>query len=337
MILVLLSLVLGFEALTRYLNTPLQIGPQAMEYTLKPGGSLGTVVYTLAHKKVLMTPYVLMLYSRLMDRGHPIHAGEYVFEPGLTPLSLLDKLEKGEVKTYRLALIEGWKLTQLLSSLKGQEKIDHTLDTEDPRWFAKLGVPLDYPSMEGLFFPDTYQFSAGSSDQSILRQAYFRMQNVLNEEWQAREENLPYQEPYDALIMASLIEKETGVAEERSEIAGVFVRRLYKNMRLQTDPAVIYGLGDNFDGNLRSKHLKDPSNPFNTYRHKGLPPTPIALVGREAIYAALHPSKGDSLYFVAKGDGTHYFSRTFEEHLSAVKKYQLLQRRNDYRSTPKRH
>ena len=188
-------------------------------------------------------------------------------------------------------------------------------------------------SAEGLFFPDSYQFERGASDWDVLSRAHAAMTVILEEEWQGREEELPYKNAYEALIMASIVERETGQPAEREEIAGVFVRRMNKGMRLQTDPTVIYGLGETFDGNLRREHLRDDNNVYNTYRHKGLPPTPIALPGRAAIHAALHPNQGASLYFVAKGDGGHYFSESLAEHQAAVRKYQL-QRRQDYRSSP---
>jgi UPF0755 protein len=202
-------------------------------------------------------------------------------------------------------------------------------------FLAALGV--DAPAgraPEGLFFPDTYVFSGATSDRDILRQAYRRMQSVLAEEWNSRAPNLPYRDAYEALIMASIVERETGVASERPTIAGVFVRRLQRDMPLQTDPTIIYGLGAGFDGNLRRRDLEDATNPFNTYTHRGLPPTPIALAGRAAIRAALQPASGDALYFVGKGDGSHQFSATLDEHEKAVRRYQIEQRRQDYRSRP---
>ncbi|MEK9765717.1 MAG: endolytic transglycosylase MltG, partial [Thalassolituus sp.] len=182
-------------------------------------------------------------------------------------------------------------------------------------------------------YPDTYVYHRNEPVSSVIRQAHERLQKVLEEEWQQKAASLPYKTPYDALIMASIIEKETGVASERPVIAGVFVRRLQKGMRLETDPTVIYGLGDSFEGNLTRAHLRDSSNKYNTYRNKGLPPGPIALAGRAAINAALHPAPGTELYFVAKGDGSHYFSSTLSEHNDAVRRFQL-RRREDYRSAP---
>jgi len=187
--------------------------------------------------------------------------------------------------------------------------------------------------LEGWFYPDTIVFSEGTSDIALLQQGKKKMEEVLSAEWQARAENLPYESPYEALVMASIVEKETGRAEERQEIAGVFVRRLNKGMRLQTDPTVIYGLGDSFQGNLRHRHLR-ADTPYNTYTRHGLPPSPIALPGQDAIHAALNPASGDTLFFVAKGDGSHYFSKTLAEHERAVNEYQRLKRRKDYRSSP---
>ena len=187
---------------------------------------------------------------------------------------------------------------------------------------------------EGWLYPDTYVYHSGEGVSSVLRQAYQRMRGQLAEAWEQRAADLPYHSPYEALIMASIVEKETGVIAERPVIAGVFVRRMQKNMRLETDPTVIYGLGPQFDGNLRKKHLQDRTNPYNTYRQKGLPPTPIALAGRAALDAALNPAAGDELYFVARGDGSHQFSATLEEHNKAVRKYQIFRRKKDYRSAP---
>lgn len=322
--------------LQRYLDSPLAIPASGIEYSLTKGGSLGVVAYGLSRQNVLEYPRALTLYSRFTGRGVAVKAGDYFFQAGITPRQLLDKLEKGDVRYYTVTLIEGWRETQLLEALHAQKKLKSLLSLEATAGLSaeQLGIEASYLSLEGLFFPDTYRYDSGTTDVELLRQAYHRMQQLLADEWRGRDENLPYENAYQALIMASLIEKETGVARERAEIAGVFVRRLQQNMRLQTDPATIYGLGAAFDGNLRRRHLKDVSNRYNTYRHHGLPPTPIALAGREAIHAALHPAAGDTLYFVAKGDGSHYFSRTFEQHQRAVRKYQIYQRRSDYSSSP---
>jgi UPF0755 protein len=231
---------------------------------------------------------------------------------------------------YRLTLPEGITLARALDILWQHEQVTRTLsDASDPR-LRMLVAPYDSP--EGLFFPDSYDFPRGTTDLDILQRAFERMQLVLEREWLNRSAGLPLETPYEALVLASIVERETGVPRERGTIAGVFVRRLQKRMRLQTDPTVIYGLGPDFDGNLRRSHLRDEDNAYNTYRRHGLPPTPIALPGLAALQAALHPEPGDALYFVARGDGSHHFSATLREHNEAVKRYQL-QRRADYRST----
>ena len=334
---VLVALLLSVSAylfVDRYLESPLEFNQQTVEYTLKPGSNLRLVARDLHKKGYLKYPELLLLYSRLEKNGHVIQAGHYQLEKGLTPKGLLEKLQKGEISYYQLTLVEGWTLNQAINYLKEVPFLIPSELSQD-----KLTEQFQYPgvkkvNLEGLFFPDTYRYHRGMSMWDILSQSHQRLLQVLDEEWQSREKGLPYASAYEALIMASLIEKETGVPSERQTIAGVFVRRLQKKMRLQTDPTVIYGLGQTFDGNLRSKHLKDEKNPYNTYRHFGLPPTPIAMVGREAIYAALHPEVGKSLYFVAKGDGSHYFSETLAEHNKAVRHYQIEKRRKDYVSSP---
>ena len=217
------------------------------------------------------------------------------------------------------------------SALAKHEKIEQTLDgLSDSEVMAKLGHAGEFP--EGRFFPDTYRFVRGMTDAQLLEKAYNRLEKVLAEEWQQRAPDLPYATPYEVLIMASLVEKETGVPQERGQIAGVFVRRMKIGMPLQTDPTVIYGLGERYNGKLTRAHLREPT-PYNTYTIPGLPPTPIAMVGREAIHAALHPVSGSSLYFVAKGDGSHTFSDDLDAHNNAVREFQI-KRRADYRSSP---
>ena len=335
----------GVYFTVQYMQAPLTIESEGIDISLARGDSLGTLTYQLAQQGVLQYPQWLKIYSRLTGRGSSVKAGDYFLVQGTTPQSLLDKLETGDVKYYQLTLVEGWNLQQVLATLASQTHlIDGLEGVELDQLSTALNIPSDYPlllqravgedSMEGLFFPDTYRFHAAANNIELLEQAFYRMDEVLQEEWENRQADLPYDNAYQALVMASVVEKETGAASERPEIAGVFVRRLNKGMRLQTDPSVIYGLGSTFDGNLRSRHLRDATNLFNSYRHHGLPPTPIALAGREAIHAALHPAKGDTLYFVAKGDGSHYFSRTLKEHEEAVRKYQIEQRRKDYSSAP---
>jgi UPF0755 protein len=275
-------------------------------------------------------------YVRISERGRRIQAGEYLLGPGTNPLDLLDMLEQGHVRTHAITFVEGWNLAQMRAQLGKDNFLQKALgDVNDNDLLASLGIDaVAGRNAEGLFFPDTYVFSGTTSDRDILRQAYRRMQHVLDQEWQQRADNLPYQNAYEALIMASIVERETGAANERPDIAGVFVRRLQRDMLLQTDPAVIYGMAGHFDGNLRRRDLESADNPYNTYLHRGLPPTPIALPGRAAIRAALQPTQGDALYFVAKGNGSHQFSATLEEHEKAVRKFQIEQRRADYSSRP---
>ena len=273
----------------------------------------------------------LRLYWRFNLDGKGLHSGEYRLTPGQNARDLLDQWQRGDVVQYSLTLVEGWTFRQLRTALAAQERLGQALaDLDDAAVMQRLGLDDQHP--EGRFFPDTYRYVRGMSDIDLLRQAHEKLTRVLDEEWQQRAEGLPYREPYQALIMASLVEKETGAAHEREEIAGVFIRRLRQGMLLQTDPTVIYGLGERYTGNLTRADLREPT-PYNTYTNPGLPPTPIAMVGREAIRAALNPADGDSLYFVARGDGTHVFSRSLDEHNRAVREYQL-KRRADYRSSP---
>lgn len=273
----------------------------------------------------------LRLHWRLNRAGQTLHGGEYRLERGMTVNQLFDAWVSGKVVQYSLTLVEGWNIRQLRAALGAQNKLEQTLaGVDDAELMRRVGEPGVHP--EGRFFPDTYRFVRGMRDIDLLIQANRRLRQVLAEEWAARTTGLPYRNEYEALTMASIIEKETGVPAERGQIAGVFVRRLEKRMRLQTDPTVIYGMGERYAGRIRRSDLLE-TTPYNTYRISGLPPTPIAMVGREAIHAALQPEPGKTLYFVARGDGSHVFSTTLEEHLRAVRQYQL-KRRADYRSSP---
>lgn len=273
----------------------------------------------------------LRLHWRLNRAGQTLHGGEYRLEPGMTVNELFEAWVSGKVVQYSLTLVEGWNIRQLRAALGAEDKLEQTLaGVDDAELMRRVGEPGMHP--EGRFFPDTYRFTRGTSDLDLLRRAFTRLKQVLEEEWQQRAQGLPYKDAYQALIMASIIEKETGVPEERGEISGVFVRRLARGMLLQTDPTVIYGMGEAYRGRITRNDLRTPT-PYNTYTNAGLPPTPIAMVGREAIRAALHPVDGSSLYFVARGDGSHVFSDTLEQHNRAVREYQL-KRRADYRSSP---
>ena len=326
------GLLLGFSAwkLDSALKQPLNLTQEQLLDV--PAGSTPTGTFNrLENEGVLDDAFWLRLYWRFNLEGQPLHSGEYRMTPGLTAEGLIGLWQRGEVVQYSLTLVEGWNFRQVRSALAKHEKIVQTLSgLSDSEVMDKLGHPGVFP--EGRFFPDTYRFVRGMTDVEFLKKAYNRLDDVLAQEWSKRAADAPYTDPYQALIMASLVEKETGVPEERGQIAGVFVRRMKIGMLLQTDPTVIYGLGERYTGKLTRAHLKE-ANPYNTYMIAGLPPTPIAMVGREAIHAALNPVPGSSLYFVARGDGSHIFSDDLDAHNAAVREFQL-KRRADYRSSP---
>ncbi|MDO9346543.1 MAG: endolytic transglycosylase MltG [Pseudomonas sp.] len=326
------ALLLGYSAwkFDAALKQPLNLSQEQLLDV--PAGATPTGTFNrLEADGVLEGTFWLRLYWRFNLDGQPLHSGEYRMTPGMTAQGLIGLWQRGEVVQYSLTLVEGWNFRQVRSALAKHEKIVQTLSgLSDSEVMDKLGHPGVFP--EGRFFPDTYRFVRGMTDVEFLKKAYNRLDDVLAQEWSKRAADAPYTDPYQALIMASLVEKETGVPEERGQIAGVFVRRLKVGMLLQTDPTVIYGLGERYNGKLTRAHLKE-ANPYNTYMVAGLPPTPIAMVGREAIHAALNPVPGSSLYFVARGDGSHIFSDDLDAHNAAVREFQL-KRRADYRSSP---
>jgi len=276
-------------------------------------------------QKIINDPWLFILLAKVKGVETRVRAGEYQIEPGMTADELLEKFLQGSALQYSFTVIEGWSFRQMLAAIAEDPVIEHTLEDKDNQEImTSIGYPEQHP--EGMFFPDTYRFPKGTSDVDFLRRAYQVMQKHLTREWNQRDSELPLESSYDALILASIIEKETGAGFERPLISGVFIQRLKKNMRLQTDPTIIYGLGEAFDGNIRFRDLKKDT-PYNTYLRAGLTPTPIALPGLEAIHAALHPAKTEALYFVSKGDGTHHFSATLEEHNAAVNRYQLNRRK----------
>jgi UPF0755 protein len=297
-----------------------------------PAGSTPTgVLNRLQADGVIKDAFWLRLYWRFNLSDQSFHSGEYRMTPAMDAKALLGLWQRGEVVQYSLTLVEGWNFRQVRAALAKQFKLEQNLaGLSDTELMARLGHADVFP--EGRFFPDTYRYVRGMSDVDLLKQAYNRLDEVLAEEWTRRAADVPYVDPYHALIMASLVEKETGVPQERAQIAGVFVRRLQMGMLLQTDPTVIYGLGERYNGKLTRASLREPT-PYNTYVIAGLPPTPISLVGREAIHAALNPVPGSSLYFVARGDGSHVFSADLDAHNNAVREFQL-KRRADYRSSP---
>jgi len=306
------------------LNVPLNLaGPFTLH--LRKGEGIRAVGHHLRGEGVLKEPFWLMMLAYTSGNARNLKYGDYVLTPGLTPRVLLNQLVSGKSRQVPVTVIEGMTFKDLFKILNQHPVIRHEVSLKTPEEIMML-LGENGLSPEGAFFPDTYFTSADTSDLDILRKARKKMQSVLNAEWQGRDLSVPYPTAYEGLIMASIIEKETGQASERAAISGVFVRRLNQHMRLQTDPTVIYGLGETFDGDLRKDDLRRDT-PFNTYTRAGLPPTPIALPGRDAIHAAMHPQAGSSLYFVARGDGSHVFSDTLEAHERAVDQYQKQQKR----------
>ena len=298
------------------LNAPLVAEGDGI-ITVKRGDTLASLNRELVQRGVIHSDWVLPVYARLNPQAANIKAGDYRIDASASLPSLMNDITNGKVVVYNITVVEGKTFKDLRASLVQTAGIEHTLnDKTDAQIATLLGID---GSPEGWFMPETYQFHRGSSDLELLKRMYGEMQRTLEQEWPNRAEGLPLANPYQALILASIIEKETGVASERPQIAGVFVRRLQKDMLLQTDPSVIYGAAD-YHGDLTRKHLQTDT-PYNTYINKGLPPTPIALPGKASIQAALHPADGDSLYFVADGKGGHTFSATYEEHQQAVADY----------------
>lgn len=312
-----------WQQFQQFMTIPLNVVEQGFVYSVKQGSNLLTISTDL--QRIGLTEsnrYWLYFYGRFKNKAHLIKAGEYLIQANTTLPQLLDQLVGGKVVQKPLTIVEGMTAQQLITMIGNDPRIVQTLTKHDLAFvMEQLGLPDNHG--EGEFAPETYYFSSGTTDIQMLTRAHQMMSKVLADAWQNKAEDLPYKTPYEALIMASIIEKETGIAEERPQIAGVFVRRLKKGMRLQTDPTVIYGLGDEFNGNLQRKHLVTDT-PYNTYTRSGLPPTPIALPSKESIEAALHPAAGNSLYFVAMGkEGRHVFSDTLAQHNQAVRRYQL--------------
>lgn len=321
-LLILAAVVWLMATYQRFLDAPLDLPTQGLVYTVPPGASVHSVVRDLDRLGVAEWGWRWRLHTRL--NPVTIQAGEYRLDHGLTPPGLLARLAGGDVITYRFTIVEGWTVRQLLAALREAPVLAQTLPTDEgPDWSAAIDADFEHP--EGWFLPETYQFVRGDRDVDLLERAYEAMQEALDAAWDAREDGLPVDEPYDLLTLASIVEKETGVPEERAQVAGVLVRRLQRGMRLEVDPTVIYGMGDAYDGNIRRVDLQRDT-PYNTYTRHGLPPTPIALPGRAALMATAQPADGDALYFVADGSGGHTFSATYEEHQRAVQRWVELQR-----------
>ena len=322
-ILLVATLMLGIASATWfywYATQPLDMGVLPKTFSITPGTSLQGLTVQLKKSHIVNSPLAFHLLGRLLGKSTVLKAGVYEINRPLTPLALYEKIERGDVTQAAVQFIEGWTIREVRAALKQQPYLRHSAAAmNDAELLAALGATEGH--VEGLFFPDTYFYVPHTTDLDILRRAYRTQRDKLAMEWQGRAPGLPYRTPYEALIMASIIEKETGVAEERPQIAAVFLNRLSQGMRLQTDPTVIYGLGADFDGNLRKENLLRDT-PYNTYTRSGLPPTPIAIPGVAALHAALHPAKSNALYFVSRGNGTHVFSSSLDAHNRAVNRYQ---------------
>jgi UPF0755 protein len=299
---------------------PITTEGDPIQFTIEPGSGVGSAAQQIAKAGAPVNPFMFSMLARVMQQASRIKAGAYELKPNTTPRALVGQLVRGEFAQESLTIIEGWTFKQMRQALAASKSLKHdTADLSDKDLMAKIST--EYKSPEGLFFPDTYLFAKGSSDLHIYKQAHTLLMNRLAAAWEKRDASLPYKTPYEALIMASIVEKETGQKSERAMIAAVFVNRLKQGMMLQTDPTVIYGMGDSYAGNIRKKDL-ETDTPYNTYTRSGLPPTPIALPGVQSLAAALGPAKSNSLYFVSRGDGTSKFSDNLNDHNKAVNQYQ---------------
>jgi UPF0755 protein len=304
-----------------YAYRPIPLHAPSVDFSIKPGSGLRQAAGEALEQGVELDVERFVILGRILGRASKIKAGSYEINPGTTALGLLDKLTAGDVTQSAITFIEGWTFRDMREALGQNPDLQHDSKTlSDPEVMQRVGIAGELP--EGRFFPDTYLFAKGSSDVAVLRRAYRAMQRNLNSAWERRDQGLPYATPYEALTLASIVEKETGQATDRSVVAGVFINRLRRGMLLQTDPTVIYGLGQHYDGNLHTRDL-NTDTPYNSYTRSGLPPTPIAMPGMASLLAATHPATTEMLYFVARGDGTSQFSRTLAEHNKAVQKYQL--------------
>lgn len=313
---------IGLSAwLAYYAVTPLNLAPSSQEIVIQPKSGLRSIANQLVAQGVIQEPWRFIVLAKLLNKESTLQAGNYTLNKNVSPYQLLLSLNNGKATQGSITFIEGRTFAQMREKMARNDALKQTVPHLSEAEILKL-VGSSRTKAEGLFFPDTFYFDRNTADTVILQRSYDAMQRKLEAAWQKRAPNLPYKNSYEALIMASIVEKETGKASERAMIAGVFINRLRIGMRLQTDPTVIYGMGDEYQGNIRKKDLlKD--TPYNTYTRDGLPPTPIAMPGLAAIEAALHPETTKALYFVGKGDGSHAFSNSLQEHNRAVVKYQL--------------
>jgi UPF0755 protein len=314
--------VLAWRDYRRFTDSPLPGARDGATLDVARGSGYRDIVRQIRRERVSRAaPFYWRVLARELGIGGRLHAGEYALTPGLTPRGLLGRMARGEVVQHRFTIVEGWTFRELRLALAKESGLAQTLPGRSDAAIAQqLGIEGGHP--EGWFLPETYAWVKGESDHDVLTRAHAAMAGALRELWPGRAPDLGLATPYEALILASIVEKETAVDRERAQIAGVFLRRLRFNMRLQTDPTVIYGLGSGWDGNIRRRDL-EADTPYNTYTRDGLPPTPIALPGKASLEATLHPAPGDALYFVARGDGSHEFSATLEAHNRAVRTYQL--------------
>jgi UPF0755 protein len=304
-----------------FLITPLHINKTDLALEIESGSSLKTIAFQLVDEKILNEPWRFIILAKLLGQSRKLRPGNYNLNPNINPYQLLKSFIEGRATEGSITFIEGQDLHSMLETIKANDSIKKTMRPYDTKVIA-IAIGIPYESAEGQFFPDTYYFSRNTHDIEILKRAYKAMQKKLNYEWAHRAKEVPYKNSYEALIMASIIEKETGISIEANLISGVFINRLNINMKLQSDPTVIYGLGKKFTGDITKKDLITDT-PYNTYTREGLPPGPITMPSLISIRAALHPTKTDALYFVGKGDGTHYFSVNLNEHNNAVRKYQI--------------
>jgi UPF0755 protein len=323
---ILFIIVLALLSITYYLFRPQHFPQEKITYVFTPGANSHELANDLVERGVIKHPLLFRIIIRLEGVGNRLQGGEYELTSGMSLQQIINMFAEGKVSRYEVTLVDGWTFRQALQVLESNPYLQHKLKGLTPTEIAKqLNLPQQNP--EGLFLPETYQFTWPDSDEAILQRAAMALQIVLKTNWKTRTTGLVYKTPYQALIAASLVQQETGDVAERTKISGVIYRRLLKRMRLQIDPTVIYALGAAYTGKLHRKDMRF-SSPYNTYLHYGLPPTPIALASADAIYAALHPDNGDELYFVAKGDGSHHFSSTLKAHDKAILKYL---------TTPKNH
>ena len=310
---------------------PIQVPEAGLTYRLKPGMTIRSLGRELHGLGVIQKPRYFEWLARKNKQTTAIRAGEYHLQSGLTMETMLDLFVTGKTIQHKFVIIEGTRFTDVLESLSAVDNLEQNFNKENFVDELKGWTGEDYP--EGWFYPDTYYYSSADTAKDLLLRAYEKMKSELITAWENRQPDLPLQTPYEALILASIVEKETAIAEERPLIAGVFINRLRKNMKLQTDPTVIYGMGKRYKGNIRKRDLLRDT-PYNTYTRRGLPPTPIAMPAREALMAAVKPADTQALYFVARGDGSHIFTNTFREHNAAVQEFQVRKRKRNYRSAP---